>query len=435
MRVAMLGINYWPEETGIAVFNTGRCEYLAARGHDVTMYTGFPYYPRWRIDDRDRGRIFRREARNGVKILRSYLYVPRRVTTLRRIVHEASFVASSCLRAMAGSRPDVFVTVSPPLGLALTSILLSRAWRRPYVYHVPDLQPDAAVDLGMLPKGPMVRLLYGLERLAYRNAALVTTLTPAMRARIVSKGIPAERVMLFPDWCETELFELPLEDGGREARSRFGLDGRFLVVHVGNMGVKQGLDVVLDAAERTRSHPDILYLLVGDGAVRPGLVDGVARRGLDNVRILPLQPLPIFRELLSAIDVTLVTQQRVVADIVFPSKMLTLLAAGRPVVASVSPGSEVARVVTEARAGLVVPPEDPAALAEAVLKLRGEERRRSMSARGREHARAHWDREKILSDMERELYRLAARRGTSPSAPIKAPDEMSDDLQMARDAR
>jgi len=201
------------------------------------------------------------------------------------------------------------------------------------------------------------------------------------------------------------------------------------------MGVKQGLDVVLDAAERTRSHPDILYLLVGDGAVRPGLVDGVARRGLDNVRILPLQPLPIFRELLSAIDVTLVTQQRVVADIVFPSKMLTLFAAGRPVVASVSPGSEVARVVTEARAGLVVPPEDPAALAEAVLKLRGEERRRSMSARGREHARAHWDREKILSDMERELYRLAARRGTSPSAPIKAPDEMSDDLQMARDAR
>jgi colanic acid biosynthesis glycosyl transferase WcaI len=361
--------------------------------------------------------------------------VPGRVTTLRRIVHEASFVASSCLRAMGGARPDVFMTVSPPLGLALTSILLGRAWRRPYVYHVPDLQPDAAVDLGMLPKGPMVRMLYGLERLAYRNAALVSTLTSAMRTRIVSKGIPAERVTLFPDWCESDLFELPLEGGGREARSRFGLDGRFLVVHVGNMGVKQGLDVVLDAAERSRRHPDILYLLIGDGAMRQQLVDGAARRGLDNVRILPLQPIPIFRELLSAIDVTLVTQQRVVADIVFPSKMLTLLAAGRPVVASVSPGSEVARVVREARAGLVVPPGDPDALVEAVLRLRDEERRVSMSVQGRAYARANWDREKILSDMERELHRLAARRGTPSSGPVRAPDETSSDLQMARDAR
>src|SRR5262245_26805681 len=218
MRVAMLGINYRPEETGIAVFNTGRCEYLADRGHEVTMFTGFPYYPRWRVPETYRGRIGAEETRHGVRVVRSWLYVPGRVTTLRRMVHEASFVASATLRAVASSRPDLLVTVSPPLGLALASVLLKRRWGVPYVFHVPDLQPDAAVDLGMLRAGRLVRLLYWVERLAYRHATLVSTLTPAMRSRIVAKGIPGEKVVLFPDWADPALFDLPLAGAARDVR-------------------------------------------------------------------------------------------------------------------------------------------------------------------------------------------------------------------------
>jgi len=419
MRIVMLGINYWPEETGIAVFNTGRCEYLAARGHDVTMCTGFPYYPRWRVDAAYRGRLFTRETRNGVRILRSYLYVPRRVTTLRRMLHEGSFIASSVLRALAGRRPDLLVTVSPPLGLALSSMFLQRVWGVPYVFHVPDLQPDAAVDLGMLRPGRMVRFLYVVERLAYRRAALVSTLTRAMQRRIVGKGIPPDRVVLFPDWAEPGLFELPLTGGGPAFRERFGLADRFLIVHVGNMGVKQGLEVVLAAAERSRDCPEIVYLLVGDGAVRPRLEARATAAGLGNLRILPLQPAPIFRELLAAANLTLVTQQRVVADIVFPSKVLTLLAAGKPVVASLNASSEVARVVTEAGAGVVSPAEDADALVRAVRELRGDpERRRRMGTQGRAYARTHWDRERILPEMEQRLRRVADDRGwPAPATP------------------
>jgi colanic acid biosynthesis glycosyl transferase WcaI len=153
MRLLMLGINYWPEETGIAVFNTGRCEYLASRGHDTTMCTGFPYYPRWLIDDAYRGRLVARETRNGVRIFRSWLHVPTRVTTVRRVIHEASFVVSSCLRALVAPPPEVLVTVSPPLGLVLSSIVLSRVWGVPYVFHVPDLQPDAASISGCFDRG------------------------------------------------------------------------------------------------------------------------------------------------------------------------------------------------------------------------------------------------------------------------------------------
>ena len=143
MRILVLGINYWPEETGIAVFNTGRCEYLAAQGHQVTMCTGFPYYPQWRVPEEYRRKLFAREGRHGVTILRSYLYVPRRVTSVRRVLHEASFIASSCLRALGERKPDLLFVVSPPLGLAVTAVLLSRLWKIPYIFHVADLQPDA----------------------------------------------------------------------------------------------------------------------------------------------------------------------------------------------------------------------------------------------------------------------------------------------------
>lgn len=426
MRVAMLGINYRPEETGIAVYNTGRCEYLADRGHDVTMYTGFPYYPRWRVPDAYRGRLVAGETRQGVRIVRSWLYVPARVTTLRRMVHEASFVASATARAFAGRRPDLLVTVSPPLGLALSSVLLKRRWGVPYVFHVPDLQPDAAIDLGMLQAGPLVRLLYRVERLAYEHATLVSTLTPAMRSRIVAKGIPADKVALFSDWADPAFFELPLSGAGRQVRQALGLGDGLLAVHAGNMGVKQGLDVVLQAAEGSGGHPDVTWVLVGDGAVRPTLERAAAARGLRSIRFLPIQPEPTFRELLATADVALVTQQRTVADIVFPSKVLTLLAAGRPTVASVGASSEVARVVREAGAGVVVAPGDPSALRDAVLRLRDDPGARArMGAAGRAYARAHWDRTRILPSMERRLLEVvdggrAREAGSSPRRPSRA---------------
>jgi colanic acid biosynthesis glycosyl transferase WcaI len=410
MRLLVLGINYWPEETGIAVFTTGRCEYLAARGHEVTMVTGFPYYPQWRVHDGYRGRLFAREARNGVTILRCYLYVPRRVTTVRRVLHEASFLASSLVRALGAQRPDLLLVVSPPLGLAVSAVLLSRRWEVPYAFHVADLQPDAALELGMLPEGRLTRMLYRLERLAYHRAALVSTLTEAMRQRIVAKGVPPEKVVRSSDWADPALFAVPLLGGGAMFRRAFGLEDCFLVVHIGNMGVKQGLEIVLEAAARSADHPALAYLLVGDGAMRQTLEARATERQLSNLRVLPLQRREMFLELLAAADVCLVTQQRTVADIVFPSKVITLLAAGRPVVASVNAKSEVTRVITEAGAGVVVPPEEPEALLEAIGALwQDMVSRQTMGARGRAYARQQWDREQILPMLEAGLLRIARR--------------------------
>ena len=411
MRIHIIGINYWPEVTGIAVFSTGRAEFLAERGHRVTMCTAWPYYPQWRVAPEYRRRPFARETRAGVDILRVPIYVPSRVTPLRRVIHEATFIAAAFVRSLFAKRPDILLIVSPPLGLAVVAALLGRVWRAPFVFHVADLQPDAALDLGMVRPGRIARALYALERLAYRRAAAVSTLTEAMRSRIIGKGVDREKVRLFSDWADPELFTLSARADDPELRHELGLGNAFVALHVGNMGVKQGLGVVIDAAARSRGLPDVLYVLVGDGAMRPPLEAQARSLGLSNVRIISLLDRGRFQRLLATADACLVTQQRTVADIVFPSKVLTLLAAGKPVIASVSDGSEVARVVGESGGGTVVAAEDPDALASALARLRSDEALRSrQSDLGRAYARAHWQRDATLAHLADQLEAIGATR-------------------------
>lgn len=425
MKILYLGINYWPEETGIGPVTTARCEHLAARGHDVTVCTGLPYYPAWKVTASYRGKAWSRELHNGVNILRSYLWIPARVTTATRVLHEASFLASSLVRALGTDRPHILVIVSPPLGLGLSAWFLSRWWNIPYIFDVMDLQPDAAADLGMLRSSRVIRILYRLEVMSYRNAALVTTLTEGMRRRIVEKGIPREKVRLVPVAADPDLFETnPQTDGTRFRRSH-GLEGRFLVVHSGNMGVKQGLDIVLSAAERTRHDDGIAYLLVGDGAVRELLQQRCAQQGLDNVCFLPLQDRENLHDMLAATDVGLVTQQKTVSDIVFPSKTVTLLASGCPVIGSMNAGSYVAQVLAVSGAAVVVPPEDPDALAAAVTRLRGDPARlAAMRAAGKRFAGRTWHRDSIYAVLE-QCLNAAARHHSLDSPPPAVPAEYS----------
>jgi len=405
MRILILSINYWPEETGIGAFTTYRAEYLAKAGHDVTVCTTFPYYPDWKVAQEYRGRLLASEKRNGVRILRSYAYVPNQVTSVKRIAHEASFVASSFLRACAVKRPDVLLVVSPPLGLAMSAILLSKWWHIPYVFDVEDLQPDAAADLGMLPKWAL-KLMYRVEGAAYRYAALVSTLTKGMRERIIEKGVPAEKVVLFEPRADESLFDISPAEGAA-FRQRYGFDGQFIVSHCGNLGIKQGLDVILDAAALSRGDRSMQYLLVGNGAARERIEHRAVELGLDNLRFLPLLDLQDFRGLLAASDVCLVTQRKSVSDIVFPSKMVTYLAAGCAVIASVNPGSEVASTILESGAGAVVEPEDARALEKAINDLRAtnlDECRRSARA----YAGRRWSSSRTLGCFETNLATVSA---------------------------
>jgi colanic acid biosynthesis glycosyl transferase WcaI len=408
MRILALSINYWPEETGIGPVTGWRCEYLASRGHDVTVCTTFPYYPQWCVDERYRNRFWQCEERRGVTILRSWAWVPAKVSPLKRILFEASFLASNLARALSTRKPDLLWVVSPPLGLALTARFLSWLWKVPFVYDVMDLQPDTAADLGMLRPGIFLKVLYGLERFAYRHAGLISTLTEGMRQRIIGKLVPPEKVILFPARAEREFFLVKRGVDGEAFRRAHGLEAKFIVAHSGNMGIKQGLEVVLRAAEMSHNQSDIVYLLVGDGANRSDLESLAAAKNLTNVKFFPILPHEQYLQLLAAADVSLITQQRSVADIVFPSKTVTLMTAGCPILASVNSSSEVARIITHAGAGLVIAPEDPESLVGAITSLKRDAiRLKGMSESGRRYAREIWDEERTLPRMEAHLMRAA----------------------------
>jgi colanic acid biosynthesis glycosyl transferase WcaI len=297
---------------------------------------------------------------------------------------------------------------SPPLGLGLTAGFLKRVWKIPFVYDVMDLQPDAAADLGMLRDGPLMRSLYRLEKFAYNQAALVSTLTEGMRQRILTKSIAMGKVTLFPVRADSGLLKLHRGADGEGFRRTNELEGKFVVLYTGNMGVKQGLDVILHAARLSQEHPEIIYLFAGDGAVRREIEAQAAAMGLRNIKFLPVQPREELFRLLAAADLCLITQQRTVADIVFPSRTVTFMAAGSPIIASINAGSAVASILQQSGAGLVVAPEDPVRLFEAIASLQGDSfRRGEMSKAGRRFAHQNWDENVIFPKMESELLHFA----------------------------
>jgi colanic acid biosynthesis glycosyl transferase WcaI len=410
MRILVLSVNYWPEETGIGPLTTWRCEYLVSRGHDVTVCTTMPYYPQWQVSDAYKRGMWRRELHKGVKILRSWSWIPKQVTSGKRMIFEATFLVGNLITALSAGKPHLLLVESPPLGLALTAGFLKRIWKIPFVYDVMDLQPDAAADLGMLGDGMLMRSLYRLEKFAYNQAALVSTLTEGMRRRIIEKSIAPDKVTLFAARADSALLQLQRGVGGETFRRAHGLEGKFVVLYTGNMGIKQGLGVILSAAQLSQHRPEIVYLFAGDGAVRKDTESRAAALGLGNVKFLPVQPRLQLFQMLTAADVCLITQQRTVADIVFPSRTATFMAAGCPVIASVNPGSAVAAILEQCRAGLVVAPEEPAPLFEAIRGLQNDSRMRSeMSHAGRRFAQEHWDEKVILPGMESELLRVAQR--------------------------
>jgi colanic acid biosynthesis glycosyl transferase WcaI len=404
MRILILGINYWPEETGIGAFTTYRAEFLASLGHNVTVCTTFPYYPEWKVAAGYAGRLASSQSRNGVRILRTYAYVPGSVTSTKRVLHEASFIASSFMRAIFQPRPDILLVVSPPLGLSLIAFLLSRLWRIPYVFDVEDLQPDAAAELGMLPKS-VLNLMYKVERMAYRHAALVSTLTTGMQRRIIEKGVPSDKTTLFEPRSDASLSNI-LSDEGLAFRTRLSLQKKFIISHSGNMGVKQGLDVILDAATLNKNDDSTVFLIVGDGSVRSTIQQRAKELELENLIFLALLDSTEFRGFLKASNICLVTQQRTVSDMVFPSKTVTYLAAGCPVIASVNKNSEVARAIEESGAGLVVEPESPHALLAAIRTLRAADLS-LYSRNAQQYAARRWSSERVLGYFEAKLRDVA----------------------------
>jgi colanic acid biosynthesis glycosyl transferase WcaI len=367
MRAVVWGINYAPEFTGIAPHNVALCEFLAGSGNEVLMITGFPYYPSWEKRPEDRGRVYRTDQINGVAVHRCWQFVPRRLSALNRILHEASFVFTSTLRALSLPGADVYVLVSPPLLLGVAGWLVGITKNAPFVFHVQDMQPDAALGLGMLKASWFARMLYVLESFAYRHAARVSGITRGMLESFRVKGVPESKLVYFPNAISLDTTGSPSERG--EFRQRHGFTPEeFLAIYAGNLGVKQGLEVLLETAPLLRDSR-IRILICGDGAQRDSLAERVRQLQLPNVSMLPLQAGRDYRALLVDADVCFVTQQAGAGNSFFPSKVLGILAESKPVVTVAAPECELALSLAEGKFGANVPPGRPQELADLLKAL------------------------------------------------------------------
>jgi len=394
MRINLWSINYAPELTGIGVYNAQLCEHLLAAGDQVTVVTAFPYYPSWRKSASDARSLFRTDELKGVSVHRCWHHVPRKPKTLSRIFHEASFVTTSFLRQLCLPAPDIYIVVSPPLPLGFAAWILSRLKGRPFVFHVQDLQPDAAVAMDMLKPGPFIRCLYRLERLSYAKAALVTAISPEMVDCIRAKG--ASRVECFPNGVELPGNAAPTSSGSYKA-TRGLSPAMHIASYAGNLGIKQGLDLVLAAALRLKDRADVLFVIAGDGADRERLREICEREALTNVRLEPVLPEDEHTSLLLDSDLALITQKPGSGSLFLPSKLLKTLALGRPIVTNAEDESALARACDEGGFGARVAPSDADALARAIVELTADsERRAAMGDAGREYVR-RFERGHVLS--------------------------------------
>jgi colanic acid biosynthesis glycosyl transferase WcaI len=366
MQILVLGINYVPEKTGIAPFTSGLCEHLVGAGNTVTMVTAFPYYPGWKVFDGYRGSRYRRETVNGVDVRRVWHFVPSRPSRLwQRLAHDLSFTMNAFWAGLFTGECDVIYCCCPPPTLGVAAYLLSKIKRAPFVIKLEDLASEAALATG-----------------------------------IMRDGIGREKLLLISHWGDTERVR-PLERSCR-FRPAHNIPGdRFLVLHTGNMGKKQSLMNAIQAAELIGEEQKVEWLLVGDGEERPLLEQEAATRAPHQLRILPLQPVEILPHMYAEADLLLLNQKSTVEDAVIPSKLQTYMAAGRPIVAAVSARSESARYVHRASCGIVVEPEEPQALAEAVLRLAGDpELRKQLGANGRAYAEAHFTKSAVLEQYD-----------------------------------
>jgi colanic acid biosynthesis glycosyl transferase WcaI len=410
MRVLVISTNYAPERTAVAPFNTGLCEHLASQGHEVIVVTGFPYYPEWRVWDGYRGRLYSKDCVNNIPLRRVWHFVPSRPSSLiQRLAHDLSFTLSAFVAGLFAGKCDLIYCVCPPPTLAFTAYVLAKIKRAPYVIKLTDLASDAALATGILKDGLVIQLARVFERFVYRRAEAIICLCQGFVDKLTAHDITPERLHLIPDWGDTQNIR-PIE-GESSFRKKNGLPtNQLLVMYSGNMGKKQGLTNIVQAAELSRNEPEIMWLLVGEGEERALLQREILDRNLGSINLLPLQPAESLPQMYSAADVLLLNQRASVEDSVIPSKLLTYMAAGRAVLAAVSEKSEAARQIRRAECGLVVPAEDPAAVVEALLSLRRDPALRAeLGANGRAYAEKHFTKQKVLQKYDEFFGRFTGK--------------------------
>lgn len=373
MKILIYGLNYAPELTGTGKYTAEMAVLLASRGHEVRVVCAPPYYPEWRVAAGHSAWRYQRETRDGVKLYRAPLWVPSRPSGMKRMLHLASFAMSSLplLARQIFWRPDVVVLIAPTLMCAPATLGLARLTRASAWLHIQDYEVDAAFDLGLLKSSRAASVARWLESALLRRFDTVSSITRQMSARATGKGVAPSRVVCLPNWVDVStIFPLSRES---DYRQLLGIPAtQKVVLYSGNMGAKQGIETLAEAAARLASRTDLTFVFCGSGAAKESLLERCA--GLMNCIFMPLQPTERLNELLNLADIHVLPQRADAADLVMPSKLTGMLASGRAIVAMARRGTALYEAV--APRGVVVQPDNVKALVAAITVLASDAERR-----------------------------------------------------------
>lgn len=421
MKILLHSMNFAPELAGVGKYSGETARWLAAQGHEVRVIAAPPFFPHWKVAQGHSAWAFRRHDWQGVGVWRVPTWIPAQPRAMARVLHQLSFMLASvpALLAQLRWRPDVVLLVEPPLVCAPAVLAFARLLRIKAWLHIQDYEVDAAFGLGLMHGGRARRWALAAERWLMSRFDRVSTISAAMLALARDKGVAPARLVNFPNGVDLRAISAPAQHKSTDEnlapagyRAMLGIGAQqVLVLYSGSMGNKQGIEVLAQVARLLAAPTDIHFLFCGNGPSRERLV--AACEGLARVHFLDLQPAERLNELLGSADIHVLPQRADAADLVMPSKLGSMLASGRAVVATAHPGTELANVL-EGR-GVLVPPGNARALARAIARLAGApQQRAALGAAGRAYAEAELDEAAILRRFERALIDCVAELHGAP---------------------
>jgi colanic acid biosynthesis glycosyl transferase WcaI len=390
VRILVLCPHFHPDVAPTGEVMTRLVTELADRGHRLEVVTSLPWYREHRIEPGWKGRAVRTESTRWGRLVRVYPFPGGdRSSLIARARSFVGFTALAGLRTVvARGRFDVVFAMSPPLTLGLPAWVAARLRRIPFVFNVQDVFPDVAVEVGALTSPRAIAVFAALERHVYRASDAVTVLSEDLRRNLAGKisarpgrGGSTDKIRVIPNFVDTEAIGVLARDNSY--RAEYGLGDRTVVMYAGNVGFSQSLDLLVEAARRMVDRDDVVFVVNGGGSA----MDELAQQAgvLPNMVLAPLQPRERLPEVLAAADVHTVLLKAGLAKASVPSKTYSVLAAGRPVVASVDGGTEVTRMLAESGGGVSVAPDNPDGFVEALTRLIDDpDRRGEMGRAGRE---------------------------------------------------
>ena len=401
MRILILGIYHDPEP----IPKTGElARELKRRGHDVHVVTAFPHYPSGVLYPGYRLRPWTREVRDGVPVLRTYIYPYHGASSVLRMLNYFTWMVSSMAAAFLTPRMDVMYVWHPPLTVGVSAWVIARLKRIKFVYDVQDLWPESALASGLMKRGRLVDAMFRLADWVYARAPRILVVSDQAADYLVSRGVDRSKIHVAKHWID----DPPPPDPARDVRRELGLGDRFVVMFAGNLGLVQGLDVVVDAAAILRDDRRFVFVLVGDGVDRARLAARCRELALDSVVFAGAHPARDMPSFFAAADALLVhLGANEIAGHAIPTKMLAYLASGRPVICGIrGAGAQLARA---AAAGPVIEPSDGRGLADAcrMLAAATPSERSALGARGRAYYDEHFRRDKIMDFYEETLVQTA----------------------------